>query len=331
MPKVLHIGPCDSPGGMANVMRTLAEYPPEGWEAELLSSHVVGSPWAKWRAYRRARTSLSRILRDPKQRPDVVHLHTAADWSWWRKRRFAKMAHKAGVANVVHIHSGKFDSWLGGPDSRRSKAMSKDLRNQASHTVVLNSTWKEILQPMIGSVSEINNPVNPNIRPNHAPRHTAHILLMGRDDATKGHQFAITVGERVKEVIPDLQMTLTGVSSSSNDWISTVGWINEDEKLQLLQQASLLLVPSAFEGQPLVILEALACGLPVLTSDRVMGLPDSVMVAAYQNIDQWTSAIIKMLNAPQTASQLIEESQAYSVTLIAKKWEDLYSRMLGMN
>ena len=110
-----------------------------------------------------------------------------------------------------------------------------------------------------------------------------------------------------------------------------VGWINEDEKLQLLQQASLLLVPSAFEGQPLVILEALACGLPVLTSDLVMGLPDSVMVAAYQNIDQWTSAIIKMLNAPQTASQLIEESQAYSITLIAKKWEDLYSRMLGMN
>ena len=35
MPKVLHIGPCDTPGGMANVMRTLAEYPPEGWEADL--------------------------------------------------------------------------------------------------------------------------------------------------------------------------------------------------------------------------------------------------------------------------------------------------------
>ncbi|MDG1559110.1 MAG: hypothetical protein P8R03_06290, partial [Candidatus Poseidoniaceae archaeon] len=81
MPKVLHIGPCDSPGGMANVMRILAEHPPEGWEAELLASHVVGSSWAKWRAYRKARSTLIRMLNDPMRRPDVVHLHTAADWS----------------------------------------------------------------------------------------------------------------------------------------------------------------------------------------------------------------------------------------------------------
>ena len=55
MRKVLHVGPCDSPGGMATVMQTLAEHPPEGWEAELLSSHVQGGLWSKWRAYRRAR------------------------------------------------------------------------------------------------------------------------------------------------------------------------------------------------------------------------------------------------------------------------------------
>ena len=76
MPKVLHIGPCESPGGMANVMRILAEHPPEGWDAELLSSHVEGSPWAKWRAYRRARATLAQMLRDDTRRPDIVHLHT---------------------------------------------------------------------------------------------------------------------------------------------------------------------------------------------------------------------------------------------------------------
>ncbi|MDE0858495.1 MAG: hypothetical protein OSA38_08020, partial [Candidatus Poseidoniaceae archaeon] len=62
MPKVLHIGPCDSPGGMANVMHILAEHPPEGWQADLLASHVVGSPWAKWRAYRKARHTLIQML-----------------------------------------------------------------------------------------------------------------------------------------------------------------------------------------------------------------------------------------------------------------------------
>ena len=142
MPKVLHIGPCDSPGGMANVMRILAEHPPEGWEAELLSSHVVGSPWAKWRAYRKARSTLIRMLNDPTQRPDVVHLHTAADWSWWRKRRFALLGHAAGCKIVVHIHSGKFDQWLGPSSSKKSKLMRADIGTVQASTVVLSEHWR---------------------------------------------------------------------------------------------------------------------------------------------------------------------------------------------
>ena len=47
MRKVLHVGPCDTPGGMATVMRTLADHSPEGWEAELLPSHAQGGLWAK--------------------------------------------------------------------------------------------------------------------------------------------------------------------------------------------------------------------------------------------------------------------------------------------
>ena len=312
-------------------MRTLVEYPPEGWEAELLSSHVIGSPWAKWRAYRRARATLTRMLRDEAQRPDIIHLHTAADWSWWRKRRFAQMAHKAGIPNIVHIHSGKFDSWLGNPNSRRSKAMRKELETNQSQTVVLNSSWKSAMEPFIGSVTVINNAVPPNIQPNNAPRDDKHILLMGRNDPVKGHQFAMKVCQKVKNAIPGLQVTMTGVSSSHHEWISTVGWVSESRKLKLLQKSSILLVPSAFEGQPLVIIEALTCGLPVLASDRVKDLPDSVMIAPYQNIEMWASKIIEMLDAPKNPSLLIKQAQSYSVATISKKWESLYSRMLGID
>ena len=193
MPKVLHIGPCDSPGGMANVMRILAEHPPEGWEAELLSSHVIGSAWAKWRAYRKARRALIEMLNDPSRRPDIVHLHTAADWSWWRKRRFAYLAHGAGSKVVVHIHSGKFDTWLGGPESRQSRAMTADLLRFQSSTVVLDEYWKSVLEPCIGKVHPINNPVSPQIQSVDVHRDTSHLLLLGRNDPVKGHDFAIKV------------------------------------------------------------------------------------------------------------------------------------------
>ena len=136
MPKVLHIGPCDSPGGMANVMRILAEHPPEGWQAELLSSHVVGSPWAKWRAYRKARATLIKMLQDPKRKPDVVHLHTAADWSWYRKTKFLGILQRNGTPTIAHIHSGQFDTWLNSCSSRKQRLIHDTLQHPMTTGVV---------------------------------------------------------------------------------------------------------------------------------------------------------------------------------------------------
>ena len=36
MRKVLHVGPCNTPGGMAKVIQILSQNPPEGWQAEVL-------------------------------------------------------------------------------------------------------------------------------------------------------------------------------------------------------------------------------------------------------------------------------------------------------
>ena len=36
MRKVLYVGPCNTPGGMAKVIQILSQNPPEGWQAEVL-------------------------------------------------------------------------------------------------------------------------------------------------------------------------------------------------------------------------------------------------------------------------------------------------------
>ena len=327
MPKVLHIGPCETPGGMANVMLILAEHPPEGWEAELLSSHVVGSHWGKWRAYRQARAALAAMLKDETRRPDIVHLHTAADWSWWRKRRFAQMAHKAGVPNIVHIHSGQFDTWLGTPESKRSRAMNSFRKANQSHTVVLGEGWKQRLEPYLGIVHAINNPVDADIQSSAVERDALHLLLLGRDDAVKGHQFAITVCEKVRQKYPELKVTMTGISSSTHDWVSARGWVGELEKIHLLQTASLLFVPSAFEGQPLVILEALTCGLQVLASDRVIS-PEGIFSAPYQDVEAWVSSVCGFFESSeiQTADKI--QTDVFKIELVSQQWGTFYSNCL---
>ena len=71
--------------------------------------------------------------------------------------------------------------------------MRKDILKTNSQPVVLTPSWEKILEPFIGPVIAINNPVAPDIRPNNAPRDDKHVLLMGRDEPVKGHSFAIQI------------------------------------------------------------------------------------------------------------------------------------------
>ena len=80
---------------------------------------------------------------------------------------------------------------------------------------------------------------------------------MGRNDPIKGHDFAYSLG------LKDLRVT--GVDSAP-EGVTALGWVSEDEKVEILQTAGCLIVPSQYEGQPMVILEALSVGCPVVAS-----------------------------------------------------------------
>jgi glycosyltransferase involved in cell wall biosynthesis len=57
------------------------------------------------------------------------------------------------------------------------------------------------------------------------------------------------------------------------------GYVSEDEKVALLSGAEALVYPSLYEGFGLPVIEAMACGTPVLTSD-VSALPETAGDAA---------------------------------------------------
>jgi glycosyltransferase involved in cell wall biosynthesis len=324
MPKVLHIGPCDTPGGMANVMRTLAEYPPEGWEADLLSSHVVGSPWAKWKAYRRARKELIRRCNSEHERPDVVHIHTAADWSWRRKARFLSYAQKQNMACVVHVHSGKFDSWLGLPSSRRSKSIRRHLSHDKTRTAVLTDEWKNRLGEHFENIVSVSNPLDPTIINTQKQRDKVHLLLMGRNDPVKGHAFAIQVAKAMKTTHPDLQLTMTGANQDSESWIHAKGWVTDSEKRHLLETASILLLPSKHEGQPMVVIEALGSGLPVLAHEHLHSLPLQVTTAE-PSVAAWCAQLSKMIEFPQ---EIVFSPGKHDISNVQQRWVATYRSCL---
>ena len=202
------------------------------------------------------------------------------------------------------------------------------LKKTNAKVIVLNNWWKKQLYPFIGDTEVVHNPVSKIYIEGNTPRNNNHVLLLGRKDPIKGHAFGKAVCQRVRETGRDLRVTMSGITSSQYPWLEAIGWISESEKLHLLQTTSLLIVPSKFEGEPLVVLEAISCGLSVLASDRLHSLPSSVEIAPFENEQIWVEKIIQLLEKPTASSLLKEHSKMYRIETISNKWKEIYGKLV---
>ena len=293
MRRVVHVGPTMAGGGMASVIHLLAEYPPDGWRASTCNTFSTKGVMRKLKRWRIAKKEIKN------GDFDLVHIHCASDWSYKRKISIAKVA-KCPV--IFHIHSGKFDI-----DAK------KELEDY--QVVCLSKSWSERLRPLVGDSLYVLNPVNPTIIGN--VEREDFVLLMGRDDPVKGHEFAYSLG------IEDLRVT--GVDNAPKG-VQALGWVSEEEKWRLLQTAKVLIVPSKYEGQPMVILEALSVDCPVIASENVPDLPSCVKTAKLGNKNEWIDAIENPI------TEGLEESvEKHSIQLIQKQWGEIYSRIIESN
>lgn len=324
MPRVLHVGPCNARGGMATVMRTLAEHPPEGWSADVLPTYSEGGVWAKWRAYRRARRRLKDRCSGP-QCPDVVHVHVASDWSWRRKSRLIECARECGPKIVIHVHSGAFLDWIGGQKRELNRFRTIVQANDVT-CVVLSQAWKEAFNLQGLRTEAVVNPCPPDAHLSTNVRRPHQLLLMGRPDPVKGHEFAERLHLHLQNDVPDVGLWLTGVNRSSVVGIEAKGWVSEGEKQRLLESASVLLIPSAYEGQPMVMLEALSTGLPVVASSTLKSPPEGVIVAKHGDVDDWSRCVRFLFKHPPEPATLRASVRAHHITHVQQHWLDIYTR-----
>jgi len=115
-----------------------------------------------------------------------------------------------------------------------------------------------------------------------------YILFMSRIDVyTKGLDLLAKAFEETGRAYPDSRLVLAGyqfdafdglvskLSPAVRDRVSYAGFVTGEEKLRLLSGAEVFVLPSRHESSPISILEAAACGKPVLVSD----IPELAFVA----------------------------------------------------
>jgi glycosyltransferase involved in cell wall biosynthesis len=112
-----------------------------------------------------------------------------------------------------------------------------------------------------------------------------------------------------------------------------------DDVLPWVQAADGFVLASQWEGLPMSVLEAMACGIPAVATD-VAGTGELIphgltgLLAPAKNIDQLASAMMQLMNASEAervamglrARELAVEH--YSLERILGRWEALYRQLL---
>ena len=114
-----------------------------------------------------------------------------------------------------------------------------------------------------------------------------HLLYVGRLAAAKGLPVLFDSLMTLKDRHPDILLTVVGDGSDRPqlearakdleicEQVRFVGYKSRVEVRQYLQESDMLVLPSFAEGVPVVLMEAMAAGLPVVTT-RIAGIGELV-------------------------------------------------------
>jgi MMP alpha-(1->4)-mannosyltransferase len=122
-----------------------------------------------------------------------------------------------------------------------------------------------------------------------------------------------------------------------HDAVRFTGRVPEAELIGLMQRATVVAIPSLYEGFSLPAIEAMACGTPLVTTDagalpEVVGSEAGLQVKA-GDVGQLTAALAQVLDSPSLARQLGEAGRrrvldAYAWRATAQRTADWYAEVL---
>jgi len=219
----------------------------------------------------------------------VVNLHSSAYMSYWEKCLYADMAKLFGKKVVVHIHGSAFDSFIEQSGSLSRRLLLWHLR-RFDRVIALSAYWVEFFQRYLPDekIGLVENGIRTADYSTRISETTAFpsIVFVGEVCRRKGIYDLLPATAELAKTISDIKLIVVGPGEVDEaaglaqrlgiaGQVEFVGPRYGLEKLRYLQQAWCFCLPSYAEVFPVVILEAMASGLPVV-STFTGGVPDAV-------------------------------------------------------
>ncbi|CAN5730240.1 glycosyltransferase family 4 protein [soil metagenome] len=347
--RVVLVGPLAPPaGGMANQTRQLAEllraaqadvvmartnapYLPGWigrWPGVRALFRLVPYLWTLWCAARRA---------------DVFHVMANSGWAWHLFSAPAIwIASLRGVPVVVNYRGGEAARFLA-----RSERLVRWSMRRASVLAVPSRFLEEIF-----ARHGMKSVVVPNIvdlarfHPRDASARTdAHMLVARNLEPIYDNQTALRAFAQVHGSFPQARLTIAGTGPEAarlralavelgvQNAVRFAGQLDRDAMAALYRDADLSINPSLADNMPNSLLESMACGVPIV-STNVGGVPfivedgQSALLVAPGDAQAMADAVLKLLVDRSLWSRLaaagVSEAQRYTWVQVAPLLANVY-------
>ncbi|HEX2197673.1 MAG TPA: glycosyltransferase family 4 protein [Burkholderiales bacterium] len=276
-PVLLMLGAApETRGGMAAVVDA---YRTQGlfrrWPVEYVATHGATSA-AGLRAAGRLAALLARYRRA------VLHVHTAAGARFWADAAYMSMAMAARCPVLLHLHGGGFERFYDRIGT--GQAVMRYFLERAACVAVPSQRMARWIHSVSASVRATVLPSPVVMAPPAAGARPNLILFLGRLHADKGIYDLLDAVSQLRGAVPDVRLVCAGAGErvavaqyaehlGIADAVKFTGWVGPSGKRALLESAAVFALPSYAEGMPMSLLEAMAAGVPAVTSP-VGGIPE---------------------------------------------------------
>ena len=291
----------------------------------------------------RVRKQIAGLKRD--FRPDIVHVHFSDPSFYFHLQTLRSYPSRT----IVTLHNSL--GYMGA--AGEGTLVAQMLKTADWVTGVSERTLLDAIElvPEIETYSSViyNGLAAPAFEPRRLNFDEPRLLCIGRLTVQKGFDVAIDAAALMVERLPLLKLTIAGEGTELSNLrervarhglenhVEFLGAVSQDRVMRLMDESNVILMPSRFEGFPLVALEAAQIGRPIVGTN-VDGLAEAVVhdetgvLVDTEDAMGLANSVISLLGDPDRARRLAELARQrverkFTLQACSRDYENLYRRL----